>query len=58
MRWLRFDAVPGAGVNRGLACEVAECIDEAEAECECRGGMPFCIPRFDVELAAEIVTGS
>jgi hypothetical protein len=56
------------GTNFGVVAwdeatvERVECMEDADAECECRADRlafeRFVIPRFDTELAAEIIEGS
>jgi hypothetical protein len=58
------------GTNFGVgawevAWDIVECIEDADAECECRVESPrFCefdrlvFARFDVELVADIIEGS
>ena len=45
-----------------MIVERLECIEDADAECECRAErlalVGFVIPRFDTELAADIIEGS
>lgn len=68
VRWLRGEDVPAGKFSASLGdwewfWELAECMDEADAEweCECRPGNGWvdevCSPRprFEVELAAETV---